>query len=81
MTDLKSIKLVHCYKVNKCHYWILWEHYICCSGEERVVIGSHSHEFATIDSGTAELIVGCKLMDRIESSACVSPCGKFGFVG
>jgi hypothetical protein len=56
-------------------------HSICCSGDERVLIGSHSHVFAVIHSKTAELIAKCKLMDRIESSVCASPCGKFGIVG
>jgi hypothetical protein len=56
-------------------------HSMCCSGDERVLIGSHSHIFAIINSGTAELIAKCKLTDRIESSVCVSPCGRFGIVG
>ncbi|XP_033611608.1 beta-alanine-activating enzyme isoform X4 [Cryptotermes secundus] len=51
------------------------------SGDERVLIGSHSHLFVIIHSRTAELIAECKLMDRIESSVCVSPCGRFGVVG
>ncbi|KDR21131.1 hypothetical protein L798_04060 [Zootermopsis nevadensis] len=51
------------------------------SGDERVLTGSHSHVFAIVDSRTAELIAECNLMDRIESSLCASPCGKFGIVG
>jgi hypothetical protein len=54
---------------------------VYCSGDERVLTGSHSHIFAIIDSRTGELIAECNLVDRIESSLCALPCGKLGIVG
>ncbi|XP_071453157.1 beta-alanine-activating enzyme [Hetaerina americana] len=49
--------------------------------ESIVVVGSHSGILAAVNLETGHQVFRCVLPDRIESSACSSPCGKFLFVG
>ncbi|XP_046395203.1 beta-alanine-activating enzyme [Ischnura elegans] len=46
-----------------------------------VVVGSHSGIVAAVNLENGEEIFRCVLPDRIESSVCSTPCGKFLFVG
>ncbi len=51
------------------------------NGNSTVFIGSHSHKFAALDLDSGECRWEVELGDRVESSACVSKCGKFVVVG
>ncbi|PSN35737.1 Acyl-CoA synthetase family member 4 [Blattella germanica] len=51
------------------------------NGNMKICIGSHSGKVLIIDAGNENSVVECNLPDRIESSVCVSPCGKIGIVG
>lgn len=44
-------------------------------------LGSHSHLLACLDMTSGDLLWKMRLGDRIESSACLSPCGRFVAVG
>ncbi|XP_072040786.1 beta-alanine-activating enzyme-like [Amphiura filiformis] len=46
-----------------------------------VYIGSHSHKFAAISMETGDALWESTLGDRVESSACLSACGKYVVVG
>ena len=46
-----------------------------------VFIGSHSHKFFAISMETGQVLWEALLGDRVESSACLSSCGKFVVVG
>ncbi len=46
-----------------------------------VYIGSHSHRFSAVSLETGSEIWSKMLGDRIESSACLSKCGKYIIVG
>lgn len=50
-------------------------------GLHEVFIGSHSHHMYALVAETGALLWKTKLGDRIESSACVSLCGKYIIVG
>lgn len=50
------------------------------SGKMLVLVGSHSGEFAAIKLD-GKVISLCTLPDRIESSALVSKCGKYFYIG
>ncbi|XP_061165027.1 beta-alanine-activating enzyme-like [Saccostrea echinata] len=51
------------------------------SGFHEVYIGSHSHNMYALVAETGELLWKTELGDRIESSACISLCGKYIVVG
>ncbi|XP_062566768.1 LOW QUALITY PROTEIN: beta-alanine-activating enzyme-like [Saccostrea cucullata] len=51
------------------------------SGFHEVYIGSHSHHMYALVAETGELLWKTQLGDRIESSTCISLCGKYVVVG
>lgn len=51
------------------------------SGHHEIFIGSHSHYMYALVAETGALLWKTELGDRIESSACVSECGKYIIVG
>lgn len=52
------------------------------NGKETVVyIGSHSRRFVAVDFATGKALWEACLGDRIESSACLSSCGRYVIVG
>ncbi|XP_038055131.1 beta-alanine-activating enzyme-like [Patiria miniata] len=46
-----------------------------------IYIGSHSHKFAAVSMATGNALWVAELGDRVESSACLSACGKKVIVG
>ena len=50
-------------------------------GRELILIGSHSKMFMCVDAKKSEIIWTFHAQDRIESSACLSKCGKFVVFG
>ena len=46
-----------------------------------VYVGSHSHLFMAVELSTGKEVWHVELPDRVESSACISSCGKFVAVG
>ena len=46
-----------------------------------VLIGSHSHLFCAVHLSSGHVLWSTRLGDRVESSACLSACGRFGVVG
>lgn len=48
---------------------------------ELVIIGSHSHKLMAVDIKIGEVLWETKVGDRIEGSACLSPCSNFVLVG
>ena len=60
---------------------LLVEHNSSIDGSSTVYIGSHSGIFLGIDSQSGDVKWSTQLTDRIESSACLSLCGKYVVVG
>ncbi|XP_030836045.1 beta-alanine-activating enzyme-like [Strongylocentrotus purpuratus] len=54
---------------------------VCTSSSQTVYIGSHSHRFFAITMETGNVLWEAVLGDRVESSACLSACGKYVIVG
>lgn len=56
---------------------------ICCpfSSKCNVYIGSHSHNFASIDAVNGEVEWICRLGDRVEGSPAVTKCATYVIVG
>ncbi|XP_041461888.1 beta-alanine-activating enzyme-like isoform X2 [Lytechinus variegatus] len=54
---------------------------VCSSSSQTVYIGSHSHLFIAITMETGNVLWRTELGDRVESSACLSACGRFVIVG
>nr|XP_054755985.1 beta-alanine-activating enzyme-like isoform X2 [Lytechinus pictus] len=54
---------------------------VCTSSCKTVYIGSHSHLFIAINMETGNVLWRTELGDRVESSACLSACGRFVIVG
>lgn len=51
-------------------------------GEDVMIyVGSHSHLFLAVELSTGRVVWQKELGDRVESSACISSCGKFVVVG
>lgn len=46
-----------------------------------VLIGSHSHQFVCLNGINGKLLWSFNAKDRIESSACLSKCGKYAIFG
>ena len=44
-------------------------------------IGSHSHKFFAVDLKCGTVMWSTELGDRVEGSACLSPCGQRVVVG
>lgn len=55
--------------------------FLSSSSQKLVFIGSHSHKFTAVSMETGEVLWEKILGDRIESSACLSPCGRYVIVG
>lgn len=53
----------------------------CFKGKSTVFIGSHSHLFISVSLSTGNLLWKSRLGGRIESSACLSHCGRYIIVG
>lgn len=53
----------------------------CLAGEGEVFIGSHSYLFMSVSLSNGEVLWQIRLGGRIESSACLSRCGKLIVVG
>ena len=53
----------------------------CLTGEGAVFIGSHSYLFMSVSLSNGEVLWHTRLGGRIESSACLSRCGKLIVVG
>ncbi|XP_076467763.1 beta-alanine-activating enzyme-like [Babylonia areolata] len=51
------------------------------NGRVVVFIGSHSHRFFAVDLSSGAVLWSVELGDRVESSACLSPCGRRVVVG
>ena len=46
-----------------------------------VIIGSHSHHVAAIDAKSGSCVWEVEVDERVESSACLSKCGRYVVVG
>ena len=46
-----------------------------------VYVGSHSHQFLAVETGSGRVLWRTELGGRVESSACPSLCGKYVIVG